>query len=104
MAQDDASKKAQKELAAAKGLYEKTKVAFSKAPKDAKKKKSYVDATVTYGNITMLSPVLGPKDKYPVALKLYREALKFDAKNPTALANKKTIEDIYTQMGRPIPK
>ncbi|MCE9559896.1 MAG: hypothetical protein K8R88_13220 [Armatimonadetes bacterium] len=102
--QVDEAKKNRQLLTAAENLYTKTKAAFTKKPKDAKIKKSYVDATVSFGTITMNSPLLGPKEKYPKALNLYREALKADPKNEIALANKDMIEKIYKSMGRPIPK
>jgi tetratricopeptide (TPR) repeat protein len=52
----------------------------------------------------MTSPALTPKEKYPKALALFREALKVDPKNKVALENKNMIEQIYKSMGRPIPK
>lgn len=90
-------------IRSAEALYKRTKAAYTKNPQDAKAKKAYIDATVSLGNVVMFSPALAPRQKYPRALALYREALKLDPKNKTALANKKTIEDIYRQMGRPIP-
>lgn len=102
LAQDEAKAKA--ELAKIEKAYKAAKTAFEKKPKDAAVKKTYVASTVKFGTATMLSPALGPRQKYAGALKLYREALKVDPKNKEALNNKKMIEDIYTQMGRPIPK
>ena len=84
--------------------YKESKATFAKKPKDAGVKKKYVSATVAFGTATMMSASLPPKDKYSGALRLYREALKFDPKNKEALENKKMIEDIYKSMGRPIPK
>lgn len=85
-------------------VYREAKAKHLKAPKDAKLKTAFVKATVDFGTATMTSPILAPKDKYPAALRLYREALKLDPKNKEATANKKTIEDIYRGLGRPIPK
>lgn len=96
--------KDEKLLAQAKALYTRSKAAFVKNPKDSKIKKGYIDATVSFGTISMNSPVLTPKQKYPQALKLYREALKIDPKNEIALNNKKMIESIYKSMNRPIPQ
>ncbi|MBS1705952.1 MAG: hypothetical protein JST40_08765 [Armatimonadetes bacterium] len=92
------------ELAQAEKTYKATKAAYLKKPKDAKLKSAYVKATVTFGTTTMNSPTLTPKDKYPKALKLYREALKVDPNNKEAKNNAELIESIYKQMGRPIPK
>lgn len=85
--------------------YEKAKAAYSKAKAkpSSKEGKAYVAATVKYGTAVMNAASLAPKDKYPKALRLYREALKIDPKNKEALDNKKMIEDIYKSMGRPIP-
>jgi len=85
-------------------VYREAKAKSTKAPKDAKLKTAYIQATVSFGTATMNSPILAPKEKYPSALRLYREALKLDPKNKEALANKKTIEDIYRSLGREIPK
>lgn len=100
----EAAKKARADLAAAKAKYTKTKAAFKASPKNAAAKKAYVDATVNYATTTMMSGVLTPKEKYPTALALYREALKTDPNNKEAKNNAKMIEDIYRSMGRPIPK
>ena len=83
--------------------YQKAKAAHAKNSRDKKAKSAYVEATVTYGNAVMMSPNLVPKDKYPQALKLFREALKVDPGHKRAKANKTMIEDIYKSMGRPIP-
>jgi hypothetical protein len=45
-----------------------------------------------------------PRQKYRPALKAYNAVLALQPDNPEAAKNKKTIEDIYTQMGLPIPK
>lgn len=104
LAQSATDTKETKLLNQAKTLYTKSKASFVKTPKDAKAKKSYIDATVSYGTIAMNSPVLKPKDKYPLALRLYREALKIDPKNEVALNNRKMIESIYKSMNRPVPQ
>lgn len=93
-----------KKLANAKVAYSKAKVAFDKKPKDAKLKKSYIEAAMKYGNIALTSPALTPKEKYPLSLRMYREVLRLDPKNSEAKQNKELIEGIYKQMGRPVPK
>ncbi len=102
----DASKLKAERLALtnAKAKYTKAKAAYTKKPKDAKLKKAYIDATVAYGTTTMNSGALTPREKYPAALNLYREALKLDPKNKEALNNSQMIAEIYKSMGRPIPK
>lgn len=52
----------------------------------------------------MLDPALAPKDKYPKALGMFREALAIDPDNALAKKNVKLIEDIYASMGRPVPQ
>jgi tetratricopeptide (TPR) repeat protein len=80
------------------------KAAFAKKPKDAKVKKAYVDSTVKLATASMVSPALSPREKYPTALKYYREALKVDPNNKEAKNNSEMIISIYKSMGRPVPK
>ena len=93
-----------KQLATLKEEHDKTKAEFEKKKDDDKVKKEYVDATVAYATATMLAESLPAKQKYPDALRLYREALEIDPKNEVAIENKKMIEDIYQSMNRPIPE
>jgi tetratricopeptide (TPR) repeat protein len=92
-----------KERARLAAEYHKAKAAYAKNSRDKKTRSDYVEATVAYGNAVMMSPNLIPKDKYPQALKLFREALKVDPGHKQAKANKTMIEDIYKSMGRPVP-
>jgi hypothetical protein len=57
----------------------------------------------TEGTKIMNDPKLTPKEKYPKALELYRDALALDASNKEANKNKAMIEAIYKSMGRPVP-
>lgn len=84
--------------------YTKTKAAFAKKPTDKKLKAAFVKATVVYGHESMTSPDLDARVKYRKALRLYREALKLDPKNPVAKQEHDLIVSIYKQMGRPVPK
>lgn len=102
-AQDDEAVEKSR-LAKLEATYTSAKAAHSKKPKDAKLRKAFVDATVKLGTATMISVYLAPKDKYPRALRLYREALRIDPKNKEASENGKMIEDIYRSMGKEIPK
>lgn len=98
------AKKLRAELTKAEANYKKAKAAHTQKPKDTKLRKAYIDATVNFGTVTMNSPLLAPKEKYPRALRLYNEALKLDPKNKEATNNKQLIEQIYKQMGKPVPK
>jgi hypothetical protein len=71
---------------------------------DDKTKAELVKAYVDFANYMTYDSPVSPRLKYRPALKAYNQALKLDAKNEDALKNKKQIEDIYTQMGMPIPK
>ena|SRR2546430_622347 len=74
------------------------------APKDAKVKMQAADAHYKAGHAMMMSPTLAPRVKYRGALAHYRQTLALNPKHKEAAAEKKTIEDIYKQMGRPIPQ
>ena len=52
----------------------------------------------------MLDPALAPKDKYPKALGMFRDALEIDPNNALASKSITLIEDIYKSMGRPVPQ
>ncbi len=84
--------------------YTTSKKKYTNAKGDSAAKKGYVRSTLDYAMVAMESPVLGPRQKYPLALNLYREVLKVDAKNAEALKWKQQIENIYRSMNRPIPK
>lgn len=84
--------------------YVSAKAAYTKASKDPKKKKAYADAATEFGYAVMVTQTLPPREKYPKALKLFRETLKVEPKHAKALKWSKTIEDIYKSMGRPVPK
>jgi hypothetical protein len=91
-------------LATLEKAYKSSKATYSKKPKDPVVKKRYVSATVAFATATMNTQTQTSKQKYPGALRLYREALKADPKNREALENSRMIEDIYRSMHRPIPK
>ena len=77
---------------------------LERAPKSAESQKAFVDAYVGQGDTLMNDASLPPRMKYPQALKAYRKALEYDKANKHALAQIKTIEDIYKSMGRPVPQ
>ncbi len=67
-------------------------------------KKTAIDKNLAAGNYMMFEANVPPKEKYRPALKYYRRVLSLDPKNQEAEANKTRIEEIYTQMGLPIPQ
>ena len=52
----------------------------------------------------MLDPALPPREKYPKALEMFRNALKIDPDNALAKDGVNLIEDVYRSMGRPVPQ
>ena len=80
-------------------------MALKQAPNDPKAKAAYVESAYKYGHSLLADGAsLGPTMQYRAALAPFRRALRVDPKHAPSLAEAKTIEDIYTQMGRPIPK
>jgi Flp pilus assembly protein TadD len=73
-------------------------------PKDAKLKLKVADAYYNAGHAAMNSAPLPSRIKYRLALKHFRTALAFNPKHEKAASEKKMIEDIYKQMGRPVPQ
>ncbi|HEU4752534.1 MAG TPA: hypothetical protein VFU47_05445 [Armatimonadota bacterium] len=100
-------KPAAKPAAAAAKYDEKTLSALeaklAKNPKDARLKAQTAEANYQVGHAMMIDPALRPMIKYPGALKKFRRALELNPKHQKAADEKKMIEDIYRQMGRPIP-
>ncbi len=83
----------------AKELYEKVRQASASGDKV-----SIIAACLNFGNYMMSESPVPPRQKYRPALKAYNAVLALQPDNPEAAKNKKIIEDIYTQMGLPIPK
>lgn len=90
----------------AKELYQPVQTLESSFQKKVDKKTKYalVEAYMKFGNYMMLESPVSPRSKYRPALKAYNRVLELDKSNEEAAKNKKQIEDIYTQMGMPIPK
>ena len=77
---------------------------LAKSPDDAKLKKEVAAAAYEAGHyIEYDKPGLTPREKYRPSLKLYRRALELDPKHAKAAFEAKQIEDIYKQMGMPVP-
>jgi len=79
------------------------KAAFLKNPKHPKAKKAYVDSNVALGLQYTYAQTVDRKQKYKIALKYFREALKHDPKNVDARKSHDQIVSIYKSMGRPVP-
>jgi tetratricopeptide (TPR) repeat protein len=77
---------------------------LAKKPKDAKLKSEVAEAAFQVGHAMMVNPQLPPRMKYPGALKHFRRALALNPKHAKAAEERKMIEDIYKQMGRPVPQ
>ena len=92
------------DLTALEKNYDTAKALYEKEPKDAKAKDAFVDAAVSYGHESMMSPDLDPKVKYKQALRIYREVLKIDPENKVAKPESDLIIKIYKSMGRPVPE
>ncbi|MBS1493201.1 MAG: hypothetical protein JST55_06810 [Bacteroidetes bacterium] len=93
---DQTVDKVKKEAEDADAKYEKDK-------SDANKKAA-IEKNLSAGNYMMFEANVPPKEKYRPALKYYRKVLALDPKNQEAIANKDKIEEIYNQMGLPIPQ
>ena len=76
---------------------------FEKDKSDASKK-AVIEKNLAAGNYMMFEANVPPKEKYRPALKYYRKVLAVDPKNEEAIENKNKIEEIYNQMGLPIPQ
>lgn len=98
MAGDEAQDKKAEELSKAAYDFE------SNYSKDNNLKKDLIAKHMTAGNYLMFDANLSPKKKYKPALKHYRRVLELDPSNAEAQRNKTQIEEIYTSMGREIPK
>ena len=66
-------------------------------------KKECIEKQMVAANFLMFEADLPPKKKYRPALQRYNRVLEIDPSNKEAAANKKQIEDIYKQMGMPVP-
>ena len=99
-AKDEKDPEVEKLIAAASKLEKASKA----KPKDAKLKTKAAEAYFQAGHTCMLSPKLSPRGKYRGALVQYRKALSIDPTHKKAAEEKKMIEDIYKQMGRPVPQ
>jgi hypothetical protein len=93
-----AEAKEKRDLAVLKQDHDRAEKAWRKQPKNAKLKNQYVFSTVKLGMHTMYAVALPPKQKYPEALRLFKEALKVDPSNKDARTAKDQIEAVYRSM------
>ncbi len=75
-----------------------------KSPSNAEVKTALGDAYAAQGESVMMNAQLPPFRKYPQSLRLFRKAVEFNPANKKAKENIATIEGIYKQMGREVPK
>src|SRR6266851_2933513 len=76
---------------------------YKKKP-NAKLKLQAAQAEYEYGHARMFDQALSPREKYRPALFAFREALKLNPNLKPARDEKKQIEDVYKQMGMPVPQ
>jgi hypothetical protein len=69
-----------------------------------KLKMETAEANYQVGYAMMMNPDLPPRVKYRGALKKFKRALDLNPQHAKAAHDRKTIEDIYKSMGRPIPE
>jgi tetratricopeptide (TPR) repeat protein len=72
--------------------------------KSDENKAEVLKTSLAAGNYLTFEASLPAREKYRPALKYYRKVLEVDPMNEEALKNKNQIEEIYIQMGMPIPK
>lgn len=81
-----------------------TAAALKKSPKSAAAKKAHSASLSAVAKAVMGDTTIPPAKRYPEALTLLRQAVTLDPTNKAAATDKKMIEDVYKQMGRPLPK
>lgn len=72
--------------------------------KSDKTKAEVIRTSMAAGNYLMFEASLPAREKYRPALKYYRKVLEIEPDNSEALKNKTQIEEIYKQMGMPVPQ
>jgi tetratricopeptide (TPR) repeat protein len=78
--------------------------AHAAKPKSVEVTKALAAANLEEADSYMADAALPPMRKYPAALRAYRRVLELDKTNKKAQDNVTQIEDVYKQMGRPVPK
>lgn len=74
------------------------------ADKSEAAKNNVITKCLAAANYIEFEANLPAREKYRPALKYYRKVLELDPDNADAEKNKKEIEDIYKQMGMPVPQ
>lgn len=80
------------------------KAAEPAAPAVSEDKQNQAQKLAENAEKVMLDPDLAPREKYPKALGMFRDALEIDPNNALAKEGVQLIEDIYKSMGRPVPQ
>ena len=78
--------------------------AHAAKPKSVEVTKALAGANLEAADSYMADASLPPMRKYPAALRAFRRVLELDKTDKKAKDNVTQIEDIYKQMGRPIPQ
>ncbi len=101
---NDSVEQEKRELARLKANYERTKRAFQNNRNGSAQRKAHIQATMAYGTLMMNTVTMRPQEKYPGALRLFREVLAIDRNHAGARKNIELIEGIYRSLGRPVPR
>lgn len=80
------------------------KAKLDKSPHNPALRHKFVVMNDQFANATMTCDALTSHQKYAGALRIYRQSLKVDPKDPEAAKWVNEIERIYKSMHRPIPK
>jgi hypothetical protein len=78
--------------------------AYQQSPADAGVKARLIATKYDYATALMADPQVRPMEKYPTALKAFKEILAMEPEHAKAAEQKQVIEDIYRSMGRPVPQ
>jgi hypothetical protein len=71
---------------------------------NAATKHAFAVAADRYATAAMTTTSMTPHQRYPLALRVYREVLKVEPNNHEAKNNSDMIISVYKSMGRPVPK
>ena len=77
--------------------------AYKNNPKDPLLAQALANAHLKYGDSYMYSDQIPATEKFPNALRQYRNALVYDKTNPIAKKNIEKIEALYKKNGKQIP-
>lgn len=87
-------------IAELEAAHESAKMAFT----EGGDREAYLEAAMAHADYYMFVADLPPREKYPPALRIYREVLEVDPTHEKARESMEIIVDIYNSMGRPVPE